>query len=61
MNLVTNPWIPCVMLDGTRKTVSLLDLFEQVHQVPFASPGEKNNYNERKACENYTKRSLLSQ
>lgn len=33
MNLVTNPWIPCVMLDGTRKTASLLEIFEQSHQV----------------------------
>lgn len=33
MNLINNPWIPCVMLDGTRKTLGLLELFENAHQV----------------------------
>lgn len=33
MNLVNTPWIPCAMLDGSRKLYSLLELFENAHQV----------------------------
>lgn len=33
MNLAVSPWIPCAMLDGSRKLYSLAELFENAHHV----------------------------
>lgn len=32
-NLVDNPWIPCLMPDGTSHELSLADTFAEAHKV----------------------------